>query len=288
MSKSGEPPSDIPGLHIRQRRQAAFRQFVSPVPAAIRVDHGLKKLRVGETETILRPGEFGIIPDNVAMTVENIPGPGGCYEARAVALGRDNIEAAYRAQPPIDRDGNLVAVNAGGTPALNRCFSDICAILTAAEPTPEPILDLRRQELVMRLAEAGAVLAPARPQNLSSRLRAVISGEIAADWTTARAAAHLSMSEASLRRKLAAEGTSFSTLLTDIRMIHALGMLQTTRWTIAAVALESGYESPSRFAARFRARFGLAPSEIRHSGPNSDRIGTAPERIGRADEPAIG
>ena len=40
-------------------------------------------------------------------------------------------------------------------------------------------------------------------------------------------------------------------------------LLQTTRRTILEIALDCGYESPSRFATRFRERYGMSPSELR-------------------------
>ena len=53
------------------------------------------------------------------------------------------------------------------------------------------------------------------------------------------------------------------TLLTDVRMTRALTLLQVTPWPVAQIAGAVGYESPSRFAARFKERFGFAPSAVR-------------------------
>ena len=88
----------------------------------------------------------------------------------------------------------------------------------------------------------------------------------------------MAMSEATLRRRLAADGTSFSALLTDLRMTRALGMLQTTDLPVGTIAAEVGYASASRFALRFRDRFGVSPSAIRdlpdRSGTEVDRAST--------------
>lgn len=46
-------------------------------------------------------------------------------------------------------------------------------------------------------------------------------------------------------------------------MNRALGLLQGSDLPVAMVAAEVGYASPSRFALRFRARFGLSPGAIR-------------------------
>ena len=63
----------------------------------------------------------------------------------------------------------------------------------------------------------------------------------------------------------------------DARMTFALGMIQTTDLPINRIALDVGYASPSRFAVRFRERFGISPSHVRQADVNEriDRIGTA-------------
>lgn len=82
-------------------------------------------------------------------------------------------------------------------------------------------------------------------------------------WTAAIVARQLHMSEATLRRHLAAEGNSFSSLLADVRMSHALSLLQSTDLPVGNIAHDVGYESASRFATRFRKRFGFAPTAVR-------------------------
>lgn len=84
-----------------------------------------------------------------------------------------------------------------------------------------------------------------------------------ADWSAAMLAGRLHCSEATLRRRLAKQGTGFRTLLTDVRMTRALTLLQVTPWPVEQIAGAVGYESPSRFAARFKERFGFAPSAVR-------------------------
>ena len=46
-------------------------------------------------------------------------------------------------------------------------------------------------------------------------------------------------------------------------MNRALALLQATDLPVGVIAGDVGYASPSRFAARFRARFGVTPGAIR-------------------------
>lgn len=99
---------------------------------------------------------------------------------------------------------------------------------------------------------------PARRQ-----VERVITRDIARDWTAADVAAALGVSEPTLRRKLAAEGTSYRMLLEDARMNQALQMLMSTSMPVSHIAHAVGYLSASRFAIRFAARYGISPRMLR-------------------------
>lgn len=121
----------------------------------------------------------------------------------------------------------------------------------------------RVQELLLTLAEHGHTFAPAGRPRVTTQLREFISEAPERRWTAQDAAQLLLMSESTLRRKLAHEQTRFDELLVDVRMHHALMLLQTTDWTVPHVAAASGYRSRTRFSDRFRARFGYTPSTVR-------------------------
>lgn len=71
------------------------------------------------------------------------------------------------------------------------------------------------------------------------------------------------MSETTPRWRLAQEHVRVDALLGDIRMHHALMLVQTTSWSVPHIAQACGYQSRARFAERFRARFGYLPSTVR-------------------------
>ena len=64
-------------------------------------------------------------------------------------------------------------------------------------------------------------------------------------------------------RRLQEEATSLREVLTDIRMTHAMGLLQSSDMPVSAIAASAGFESQSRFAIRFRSRFGFPPTAVR-------------------------
>ncbi|WP_150119165.1 AraC family transcriptional regulator [Massilia sp. NR 4-1] len=117
--------------------------------------------------------------------------------------------------------------------------------------------------LLLALAERGCVFPRPSVLQIGDRLKGLLSPAPQRRWTTAMAAHELAMSEATLRRRLASENLRFETLLLDIRMHHAMTLLQTTAWSIPQIAEASGYQASSRFSSRFRERFGCPPSRAR-------------------------
>ncbi len=157
------------------------------------------------------------------------------------------------------------------------------AVVAVDDPlTPARLRDHVVREVLLWLAQGGLGFGPVAAPTMAVRLRAVIGADPAAAWRAAQAARALAVSEATLRRRLAADGTTFGDVLADVRMTEALGLLQTTDLPVNRIALDVGYASPSRFALRFRARFGIRPSDIRGGGGAVERIGAENDRIGAA------
>ncbi len=249
-------------IRIRQSPVAQFRALVSERAAILRVEEGEKRLRLGPAEWAVVPGMLTLMPAGMAMDVENRPAPGGRYRATALLLP-DDLPAP---RGPFRGGG---CTSAGAMRAFER------ALDLARSPAPAAIRRHAALEVLLWLDEAGHRL-PAPVETLGQRLRRLVAGDLSADWTAARAGRELGLSEASLRRHLAAEGAGFAELLAEARLARALGLLQATDLPVGTIAAEVGYASPSRFARRFRLRFGLAPGAIRASarkGAGIDRPG---------------
>ncbi len=124
-------------------------------------------------------------------------------------------------------------------------------------------LRYRLMDLLHALAERGFRLPPPLAPTTSGRLRALFGDAPGHHWTAQAAGRELAMSEATLRRRLAAEQAEFESLLVEVRMHHAMMLLQTTGWNLARIAEACGYRSRARFAERFKERFGTVPSRVR-------------------------
>ena len=117
--------------------------------------------------------------------------------------------------------------------------------------------------LLLALQERGIVYPRPSPAGLAERLTHLLAKAPELPWTAAIAGRELAVSEATLRRRLADEGVRFSTLLTEIRMHHAMMLLQTTHLGVSQIADACGYRALSRFSLRFKSRFGFSVQAMR-------------------------
>ncbi|MDR0216597.1 MAG: helix-turn-helix domain-containing protein [Comamonas sp.] len=118
-------------------------------------------------------------------------------------------------------------------------------------------------QMVVWLCRQGyhSLLAPP-PERLSDRVHALIASAPARRWLSRDFEQALSLSGASLRRRLSSEGTSLSQVLLNARMGHALKLLSTTSLPIKTVATRVGYRSSQSFTRQFSARYQLQPADI--------------------------
>lgn len=270
----------LPGLIVRQARQARMHGLVPAMPSVIRVETGIKEVLMADQPLRVTAGQFVLLPESAPMTICNIPDSGGLYTARVVMLPRPVIERAMARLPNLVRPREKAPVLITALPPAAEALFDSFFSASMVADLPGHLIELRLEEMALWLALAGAALAPDGPERQSDRLRALIAADPAARWSSAQAARLLAVSQATLRRRLAAEHTSFGALLRDVRLTHALGLLQTTGFSVARIAEEAGYASPQQFAVRFRARFGFAPHEIRLPQAQIDRIGAEAAQAG--------
>lgn len=267
-------------FQIRQSTTAVLRALVSQYPAVVLVRGGTKRVQQGARQVTIAPDSIGVLPAHVPLTIENQPSACGPYAASLLIPAAEIVENL--------RKEGFAEGDPCKTTSHDRALAAFERATTALEDplTPMRLRDHAVREVLLWLGEEGIGFGPARPLSLPNRLRLALSKQPDAAWRSADAARAMAVSEATLRRRLAADGTSFGDVLADVRMTHALGLLQSGDLAINRIALEVGYASPSRFAVRFRARFGISPSAIRSAKPHltarNERIGTVKDLSGTA------
>lgn len=261
---------------IRQIRSGEFRQLAVAQPVLIVVRSGRKIVEIDGRRLAAGPGEGIALSGGLVATVRNEAPAGAAYEADVYVLSHS--------VSLVPQEGGFghAAHGAFVVPPAMRTHLD--RLREEAPDLPDPILGHRARELALWLTSFGIAWRHRDRSDLPFLIRDLVAREPARPWSVAAVLAGLArrghaMSEASLRRRLAAQGTSFTDLVIDTRLSLALERLQSSDDAITRIALDVGYASSSRFAVRFRARFGLCPSDIRGHNRMPDRIGT---KIGRA------
>jgi len=245
------------------------------------VRRGEKRIRGDGFDATIAAGEAVALPAGLSMEVTNVADPDGVYEALSLVADPALIGAV---------DGRRAVTSPVHLGRLEAGFAD--AVIRAADAifdpprTPKPVAAARVGEALAWLAAAGLHFERLRPASAAERVRELIGEAPGRAWTAPYVSRSLGMSEATLRRRLAGEGTTLSDLLVEVRMSTALVLLQATDRPVAEIALDVGYGSPSRFAGRFRKRFGHPPHAVRDGDPDFERYGTEIDRYRSAVPPA--
>ena len=256
--------------HILQGRGLEILRAHVDYPALILVDRGIKSVRAdGDTTVKAAAGQAIVLRGNQTVDFINSVREGMHYEARWLLFDLGLLDDPYYASRAAaiqsdDRPPASARLLAHVSDGLATAFENARQALAATSGIPDAIARQRMLEVMHWLLEERIALhsAPVNP-TVSIKARALLAGRLDTDWKADRVAKAMAMSEATLRRRLAEEDTSLTELLVEMRMSTALTLLQATAQPVSDIALAVGYQSPSRFAIRFRQRFGFAPTAVR-------------------------
>jgi AraC-like DNA-binding protein len=242
------------------RYHARSRQYMAAVPftdfMVARIKAGEKRITEGARQATAATGDYLVVSPGILLNVENLPASDSPYQSSCLAVSRELLQKAWPADAAPSRWTVLRAY-----PVLDQAFAH--AEQGLRDELPQAVLVHRVRELLEALGIGGFRPAPGGEAGIAERVRMLLATDPQQSWRAEDVAAQLAMSPATLRRRLAAEGTSFRAVLEETRLARALTLIQTTNLPLKHIADDCGYLSPSRFAARFRQRFGSLPSELR-------------------------
>jgi AraC-like DNA-binding protein len=237
------------------------------------IQQGEKVLRWDEERVHVRAGEFLWIPPGTRLEVRNVPDEGGEYRAEGLMIAP---ELLAQAEPmPATGPARVQRLRAEELPRLVDAHRRCIEALT--EKFSDGVVRARVLELIAWLREQHIEVSASSSARLG--VKRLVSRDPSHGWTLTEVARALAMSEDTLHRRLTGEATTFSKLLTDVRMDHAVSLLWTTDLPVGHVAIEAGYTSASRFANRFQERFGVLPSKLRAQRP-PDAVTRSPRTQG--------
>ncbi|MEN3929994.1 AraC family transcriptional regulator [Microvirga sp. W0021] len=248
---------------IIQHRELLMKQVIMEAPSLIQVISGSKIVRWATKERVAHSGEIIALESGQALDVINVPDDNSkLYEAKLISLDADAVFKFSEQDATSKAISCLYQVTAPSI-SFQDAFSRAFEAIADERSIPASAASARVQEVLAWLDKNGGYFRNNKIHTVERRVRFHISADIQSQWTAQHIASKLGFSEATLRRKLAEEGTSFNNTLIDVRMSRAYTLLQATDMPITQIAFEIGYDSPSRFSARFRDRFGYSPSVVR-------------------------
>jgi AraC-like DNA-binding protein len=252
---------------IIQREPLRFSRLRFDQPTLIVVRYGEKTFASAKEEWLVKSGEAVAIAKGHCFDITNRPDANGSYQANWLVFDSGMLQSCASLAAPMSQPLRTLGHLEG---SFVEAFTRAREAIQNQAIVPHEIARHRMEEVLLWLKQRGVSLAEPRSATLSQRLRDMLMATMDETWTATIVARQLKMSEATLRRHLAAEGFSLSSLLADVRMSHALSLLQSTDLPVGNIARDVGYESASRFASRFRKRFGFAPTAVRgHRRENS-------------------
>ena len=245
--------------HLVQRNNLLHHGIAIDHPTIILVRSGVKRLFWRDVALSAGRGEVVAIPAGFIADINNDPADDPDYDAISVMLHRDTVNSPLPNSGMLEEPRRLA--DAGG--AIAEAIEAARAALIDNARIPDAVARHRVAELLLWIERAGFHFPQGRRPNMAMRVREIIGADIARAWSASEIAARLATSEATMRRRLAAEGVTLTKVMTDLRLLRALTLLQATDDPVSSIAFAVGYESQSGFASSFRERFGHAPSTVR-------------------------
>lgn len=269
VSPVGEPRRCLhvrPGLGVALQvvqgsGRPLWRVFVE-FPSLVLVRAGCKRLRLDGREFVVREGQVIALAGGCEVEVTNSLPESGPYVGQSLSIDPAlcaEVEPHGARLAPIS-DPHLLAQPSAH---LLAAFTRAIAACDPLGGPPEAIARHHLHEVLLALAVDGLRFDLSGHARVSTRVRRLVGSEATRRWRAGAVARQLGMSEATLRRRLEKEGTTFRRVLQEVRMGRALVLLQSSELPVVQVAFEVGYESVSQFSARFRRHFGQSPRQLR-------------------------
>ncbi|MGL6343598.1 MAG: helix-turn-helix domain-containing protein [Waterburya sp.] len=253
------------------RHREYLRGIKLEQPIIVVVLHGIKTIYLDDREYIFQPGELFLVPAAIALDVVNqLDSNSHSYIALVLELGDNLIARIRQAYPELVHDvdfghSSQIELDIPLTSQLAQSF--VYLVQTVVNNTTENssyLHEHRLMEVILLLLQSNRrsqFLKIIYPDFLTY-VTNLISRDLSFSWSTAQVAQELNISVSTLKRKLKYHNLTFGQVITQARMQKGMRLLQENKYAISEIALACGYESPSRFAARFRQYYYLNPSEV--------------------------
>lgn len=270
VAQKNTPANDIIAMAnygiICCRRKQRIRRVPFLQPCLIMVLSGQKTVSNGDKIDRCAPGEFLGIPAPASFDMINEPDEDSRqYLALCIPFESRLIERFLQLYPGMalgDHKKSAIPINGYDT-----LYSAVLHFLQMADAPGQDrnVIEHRLLEILLCLVKDSAAshMLLSMSDQWRQRLASLFLTDPAKAWRAQDVCRLLAVSESTLRRNLRQENASFQLVLDDVRLGQGLVQVQMTRLPIGRIAANCGYQSASRFSARFRQRFHVTPSQLR-------------------------
>jgi AraC-like DNA-binding protein len=259
---SGTPITKLATYHARAVE--TIRDMTIDEPALIVVLDGVKEVHIAGDMFEFHPGEPFVLPAGQSFDIVNRPDEtSGRYRAVFITLPRDLVRRVVQAHPRRTK-ATVASPRKPHDPGIDLTAQTVDTISHAATALSRTDLDAslaehRVMEILLLIGHVPAIARSDAAVTVAERARHHIALAPMDLWRSQDIARLLGVSAATLRRRLAEEGTSLRVILAAERMRRARAMIEDGERNIAAIAAACGYSSRSHFAAAFRSAHGASP-----------------------------
>lgn len=267
-------PADTAPRHelysITQATRARFPALYFNRSVLFFIQNGCKCVQPPDQgEIIGKAGDLMIFPHGAMVTMENRPRMNSEYRATGLGLDQALVDEVFGASTSGKMTRRVQVIRAPENAPKFSPTNGPATMLGLLRATlndpglPPEIYAHRLREPLIWLRARGVILPTQITQDIVGQLRTLLERDLSHPWRADEVAAHLALSPATLRRRLARAGHSFSKLLMNARLEHGLMRLQSSQDQISQIALDCGFKTPSHFSDAFRKRFAIRPIDIR-------------------------
>jgi len=247
------------GLHPQH-----LRNVVVLVPSLFWIQAGSKRVFQTHQTADIEAGMMLLVSARERLSFENRPAQGRFCSLQVsfhIAPARDMLE--YSRCCAADRSGALLK--------LDKALQETLRHLSQLDVSRYSLATQTHwlNALYQQLAEHGRLhlLFPAEEDSLLVRLIRYLSRAPGEAHSMEQVCQYFAISRATLIRRLKKHDTRFRDVLLQVRMNHALALMQGGERQQLALALACGYQSPERFSQRFSHWFGISPKQYLRTLP---------------------
>ncbi|MCW8345841.1 helix-turn-helix transcriptional regulator [Vibrio sp. ZSDZ65] len=226
-------------------------------PSIIQIITGSKRLFWKDATEDILPSQVLLCEASASMCFENLPQKGR-FLSRMFSFycQPPNTMLELSTQRASRQEGPALMMDSALHDTLNALFSFDLNTMSQATQT------FWVMGLFQQLAEKGALHQLFRNSSVFSRkLSYYLAYAPGKEHALETVAERFAMSRATLIRKLKQEGTQYREVLAEVRLSHALHLMQNGHDNVLSLAQQCGYQSAGRFSQRFKGKFGVTPAD---------------------------